>query len=51
MRGLRKSWEKGPRTFVSGMDRGGKSVLRTGKRGGPVVEQLVVLVLSPKGQA
>lgn len=50
-RGLRKVWEKGPRTEVSAVDKNGKSVVRLGKNGGPIVRQDVTLRLIPKGRA
>lgn len=47
--GLRTVWDKGPRTFVTGRDQKGKTTILTGKNGGPVIKQLVVKRLVPKG--
>lgn len=46
--GMRVVWEKGERTLVSGKDQKGKTIVRTGKNGGPVVSQLVTKRLVPK---
>lgn len=48
MRGLGVRWEIGPRSLVTGMNQQGKVVVRNGKNGGPVIQQLVVKVLFPK---
>lgn len=40
MIGMKVKWEKGPRRLTG----------RKGKNGGPVVEQLVVKILTPKGE-
>lgn len=42
------SWEKSERKTVESKDGKGKSIVRTGKNGGPVIEQRVVKVLTPK---
>lgn len=46
---MRKVWTKGPRTVVTARDKSGREIVRTGKRGGPVVRQDVELRLVPKG--
>lgn len=48
MRGLRVVWVKGERTPVTGKDQKGKTIVRTGKNGGPVIQQLVTKRLVPK---
>lgn len=47
-RGMRVRWEKGERALVTGKDTKGKTIVRTGKNGGPVVQQQVVKRLIPK---
>lgn len=49
--GTRVSWEKGERKTVQGTvtEKGkNKTVVRNGKNGGPVIEQRVVKVISPR---
>lgn len=49
MTGMKVTWIKGPRTLVTGKDQKGKDVVRTGKNGGPCIQQVVTQVFSPKG--
>jgi hypothetical protein len=49
MRGMKVRWLIGPRSLITSTDRNGKPITRTGKNGGPVVDQLVVKQLLPKG--
>lgn len=51
MSGFRRVWVKGPRSTVESIDNKGKVVQRVGKRGGPVIEQVVELHLVPKERA
>ena len=50
-RGLRKEWFKGPRSIIEAVDNRGQRVVRLGKRGGPVIQQIVELRLIPKEKA
>jgi hypothetical protein len=46
--GLKVSWEVGERKPIGSTDKKGAFVARTGKNKGPVFQQTVVKVLSPK---
>lgn len=48
MPGLKASWVKSERKAIESKDGKGKVIIRKGKNGGPVYEQSVVKVLSPK---
>jgi hypothetical protein len=45
---MRRVWVRGPRGFLTGIDNKGRSVVRLGKNGGPVIQQRVDLILVPK---